>query len=343
MKIIIVLILAFLFCVSNTKVLHHIAILILCFLFASRTTVIPDTLNYIEIYETNLASNDSIEIGYLYLCKFFQSLGFSFNQYLFCILLICLELIYKYTYVLLNKKYIGIALIMLISYFGLYYYGIVLRSSIAITLCYCGIANALIKQTRSSKIALLVLILISSTIHISSLLFLFSFIAFYRISKPILLIVVWTTVFLLTTTSVIPVSQYIESITLALNANRLTRYASMLETADGASLLSWTYILISVIALKYRDRIRNDYDKKVYNCFLNIYICGSLINSLFWQIPGGSRLSMQLLFFEFIIVYYLVFQTGLTRRYGNQLMLAIMYVIIKSFALFHYTPSLLLY
>jgi hypothetical protein len=184
---------------------------------------------------------------------------------------------------------------------------------------------------------------VSSTIHISSLLFLFSFIAFYRISKPILLIVVCATVFLLTTTSIIPVSQYIESITLALNANRLTRYASMLETADGASLLSWTYIVISVIALKFRDRIKNDYDKKVYNCFLNIYICGSLINSLFWQIPGGSRLSMQLLFFEFIIVYYLVFRTDLTRRYGNQLMLVIMYVIIKSFALFHYTPSLLLY
>lgn len=343
MKIIIVLISAYLLCISNTKIFHHIAILLLCILFASRTTAIPDTINYVDIYETNLVSNDSIEIGYLYLCKFFQSLGFSFNQYLFCILLICLELIYKYTCVLLKNKYIGIALIMLISYFGLYYYGIVLRSSIAITLCYCGIANALIKETRSSKITLFILILVSSTIHISSLLFIFSFIAFYQIPKPILLIVICITVLLLTTTSVIPVSQYIESITLALNANRLTRYASMLETADGASLLSWTYILISVVALKFRDSIKNDYDKKVYNCFLNLYLCGSLINSLFWQIPGGSRLSMQLLFFEFIIVYYLVFRVDMMRRYSNQMLLVFFYVLIKSFALFHYTPSLLLY
>lgn len=343
MNIVVVLILAYLLCISNNKVLHHIAILVLCLLFASRNTAIPDTLNYIDIYETNVASNDSIEIGYLYLCKIFQSLGFSFNQYLFCIIWICLELIYKYTCVLLKNRYIGIALIMLISYFGLYYYGIVLRSSIAITLCYCGIANAVIRQTRTSKIILFVLIIVSSTIHISSLLFLVTFIAFHRIPKPLLLTVICVTVFLLTTTAVIPVSQYIESITIAINANRLTRYASMLETSDGASLLSWTYILISLVAVKYRDVIKNDNDKMIYNCFLNLYICGSLINSLFWQIPGGSRLSMQLLFFEFIIIYFIVFRVDLMRRYNNQLLVVSLYVIIKAFALFHYTPSLLLY
>lgn len=343
MKIIIILIIVYLLCISEKKALHQVAILLLCFLFANRATSVPDTLNYIEIYEQNLTIIDNIEIGYLYLCAFFHSLGLSFSQYLFCILFICLEILYKHTSTILRNRHIGIALVMLMSYFGLYYYGIVLRSAIAITICFCGIANVLFKQTPTSKLILLILIILASTIHISSLLFLLAFISFINLPKSILWAIIIATVLLLTTTSIIPISQFIEYVTVGLNANRLTRYASMLETSDGASILSWTYIFISAVALRKKNNIRNDFDKNVCNCFLNLYIFGSLINSLFWQIPGGSRLSAQFLFFEFIVVYYLIFKMDLVRRYGNQLMIGVLYVTIKTFALFHYYPFFFFY
>lgn len=344
MIIIIVLMLVYFLCLSRDRLLHQFAIILLCFLFSGRSSLVPDTLNYEAIYNQNIASDDNIEIGFLYLCCLFKNLGFSFREFLFIITLLCLESVYYYSTFFTSKGNAGTIILLLISYFGLYYYGIVLRSAIAITLCYCGIVNSLRKRSFLSKLSLILIIIIASTIHISTVLFILVFIAFFKIPSYLLKTIICLSIFFLTSTSVIPISQYIYSLTIALNATRLTHYANMLETSDGAGILSWLYVLISILGVKFRNSLlTKGIDNYIYNCFLNLYIFGSLINSILWQIPGGSRVSMQFLFFEFIIIYFLIFRIGLIKKYKYKFISVGAYCLIKTFALFHYIPNLMKY
>ena len=138
MKLIVVYIFSIFLFRSKGKGLHHVAILILSALFSMRGITVPDTEPYMDIYKAG-SNYIGIEQGFLWLCDYFNSWGASFPVFVFFLSIVMLEMWYYCSCKIFGKNSVGVMAIMMLSYFGFYFYGIVLRSAIAITLCYFGI------------------------------------------------------------------------------------------------------------------------------------------------------------------------------------------------------------
>lgn len=327
----------------RSKFSTQLAILILSFLFSSRTDLIPDALPYREMYQ-GLEYN--IEPLFLEVCRIFKSLGFSFQSFLFILSLVLLESCLFATKRLLRNDNHGALLIILMSYFGIYYYGIVLRASISVTICYVGLSFLLTSEKKTKDFVLYELcVLLAMQFHLSSLFMSFIPLCLIRINNKLLYFVSFISLGLLLIESVIPIQQYLEQAVDISGFSRFTSYVVRETRTDRANLLYYLYVFISFLGVyfrKYLDFV-DSRDEITYTTMLNIFVIATLLNNALWQIPQMARLPMLWLYFDFILIYYMIYRNRIRFVKDNPQMILLLYTAISFFGLIHYVPDLLKY
>jgi hypothetical protein len=334
------LILAFIILVitafSSNRAITHVVIIAVSIIFSTRNELVPDTTPYMMMYDGRFLS--SVETGYLTFCDFCRtSLSLNFSQFLFLLSFMSLEIWYFCTKSLLkNVNKLGVLLVLMMSYMGFYFYGIVLRSSIAITLCYVGITLLINKRTWLRYVLYYLIVLLSIQIHQGAILFVFTPICFIRYKSSILYtFVIISTVLLLATT--------LEK----LEFNRFMYYTTQEVNLDkvGVGLLTWISVAIAYVVIYLREKLvyQDERERYIYNFFCNLYVFATLINSAVWQLTAVTRLPMQWLFFEYVLFYFILYRNKnlLIRR--NKVVIAITVSTFYFFSLVHSFPLLLNY
>lgn len=338
MTLIIVIFIASLFAFHKTKNSLHISILLLSYLFSCRSTLVPDTEAYMSIYEYGLDWHEPIEIGFLYLCHIFKNIiHFSFAGFIFVITLLLFETWYYIVKRLLVGYDIRVAFVIFLSYYGIFFYGVVLRSAIAITLCMVGIYYLNSHRTTKSLVIYIVLVLISALFQVGSLLFLFTPLCYRRYSQKTLYTIIYLSVVVLFVSSTSYISTIIEQFSQLVNIGRMGDYASNYVENSGFSIQVLLNIFIGGLLVYCRGNDKFLQDFKTSNLFINMCVFATLIISLLNNFDSGARLGMQWSFFEFIPI------TILATRYKKIYIIMMTYVVIKMFALLHYFPDIFNY
>lgn len=339
--IIVYLLVIFLFSI-NRKWSHQLSIIVLSILFASRNKSVPDTVPYMEMYN-DVSGYGGIEPGFLRICEFFHNLGIPFSVFIFIISIIMLETWYYCTQRIFGKNSVGVMAIMMLSYFGFYFYGMVLRSAIAITLCYIGVMVLLTKKINwYSYLKYYIIVFLAFQFHQSVVLFSLAPLMLVKFNLKLQYLIAVSSFLFLFITDILPIKNYLE---LYLNAYEGSRFGYFLErdfNSTRAGIRSVLYSVISVFSVYCASKVNPNCDqRRIIDFFVNIYIVGAIINSLIWELPAATRLPMNWLFFEFAVVYCVTF-------YNNQLikqkrLIILMYTIISFAVLLHSFPLILNY
>ena len=347
MTLIIFYIIALLICRSNLKGKVHFSIFLFAILFTLRNDLVPDTISYKEIYSQNISEISSIEMGFKYLCYLSNNIfGLSFSQFLFFLTFILMELWYMVTKKMLPNYNYGLLFIGFMSFFGLYYNGIVIRSSIAIIIVYFGILY-LLNGRFKSFLLFSILLVAAFFFHRTTAIFVVALLALKRYNKLVLYIMVALSLIIAITH---PFSSIQNQVELILGfSDEFSKYNSyaMDETKNtGFDFIYTSYILICLLGIMCRDYIEcKDGDKTIYNLFLNLYILGTLLLSIVFDFRAGGRLPMQWLYFEFIVVYFILFKNSKlpTIIKGGNIFVFVLYSLAKFVLLVHRTPLILNY
>lgn len=283
-----------------------------------------------------------VEEGFLKLCEFFSDAGFSFAMFIFVLSLVMLEIWYFCTYFLFKKANTGVLAILMISYFGIYYYGVVLRSAIVITLCYVGITLLFSNLNRFlSLIIFYLLVLLSFQFHMSAVFFCLTPLLLFKIDTKVQYIIAFSSLFLVFFNSFFPLKAYVEQVIGVLDLYRFDYFLNRDLDTGRVSVRSLLYCLISIYIVYINSKTKGLEEKqtKMNNFFINIYIVGAVINSLVWELPAASRLPTNWLFFEYAVIYNAVqnYQNYSKKtKYGIYCLYAVvMFVsLIHSFPLF---------
>lgn len=344
MTIIVVFIIVTILFLSKKRWALHLAILILALLFASRTDLIPDAQAYRFYYEQYEIPN--LEKGYLSFSKFFsKNLQFSFGAFLFVLSLSLLELWLWTTKKLSNLKDVGIQFALMLSYFGFYYYGIVLRSSIAITIVYSLFPILLHSAKKYRYIVYVLGVLFAIQFHQTAIIYLLVPFFLFKINDKYLYVVNVISLALLLTSEVIPIQTYIGEAIDQLGYYRFNTYLEKDLETERANLIAFLFVAISFVAVFYKDRIKyiSKEEETRYIFMMNLTVFGTLLNSLVWQIPAMSRLSYQWLFFEGYIIYMILFRSKSKVLYNYRYPISVALCAVQFFALLHYYPLIMNY
>lgn len=323
---------------------HHIAIVVLSFLFSSRNINVPDTDSYMDMYREG-TSFYGVEEGFLKLCEFFSDAGFSFAMFIFVLSLVMLEIWYFCTYFLFKKANTGVLAILMISYFGIYYYGVVLRSAIVITLCYIGITLLFSNINRVlSLIIFYLIILLAFQFHMSAVFFCLAPILLIKIDTRIQYIIAISSLFLLFFNNFFPLKAYVEQVIGFLDLYRFDYFLNRDLDSGRVSVRSLLYCFISIYIVYVNSKTKglDEEQVKLNNFFINIYIFGALINSLVCELPAASRLPMNWLFFEYAVIYNAV-QNYQHYSKRTKKCIYFLYVAVLYFSLLHSFPLFLNY
>lgn len=317
----------------------QLAILLLCLFFSCRNELVPDTANYMAMYEQGLDFPENIEIGYLYLCHFFKNVvHFPFQLFLFVIELFLFESWYFISSRLIGKKIINGAFILFVSYYGFFFFGIVLRAAIAITICFWAIYFLLTKSNKTRFILYYVLVCISALIHVGGLLFLVAPLLNKHLSKKLLYLVIICAVVIMFILNGGFISSYIERFSAIISMGRASSYIENYDNEVSISILTWINYAIAFFIVFFREKKAVQYTTSKYlDFFINLCVFAVLINSLFFRFYSGARLSMQWSFFEFIPLI------SLSSYSRAKWKIVLVYSLVKFVALIHYYPLILNY
>lgn len=342
MNLIIVFCLASFLVLTNKKVLMQTAILIVTLLFALRTNV-PDISNYEDIYVNPLEYGDGIEYGFLVFCDFFRNiLGISFRPFLFIITLLLFEIWLFLSVKLLDTYRVGLAFVIFLSYWGIFFYGIVFRAAISITLCYIALYILLKYNNKWKYLYVVLFILLATNLQVGSILFFFSFLLNRRLSSLFLYIVISLSIIFLFASSLLPIESYITAFSLLIESARIYHYSEHIDDSQGISIITWVYILSSFLLVYYRRFISADlFVNRVYNLFLNMFVFGTLLSSILCNVDSASRFPAQWLFFDFIVFFILLTKNNSVYIRKMQYPFASLIALVKIYALLHYFPLLL--
>ena len=321
---------------------HHVAILLLSLLFSTRNKDVPDTEPYMNMFrDSHYYSN--VEDGFLKICELFSSIGVSFQFFIFVLSLMMIELWYACTRKLFGPDKVGMMAIMMFSYFGFYFYGIVLRSAMAITLCYFGILLLfVIKRKICSVISFYFVVFLAYHLHQSSAIFVFAPLMMIKINYKLQYAIALSSFVLLFFSQVTPIHDYVE-ITTSLGENRFGQYLERELYSTGAGFRDFLYSIISIYAIYCSSKIPlGCKGRPIVVYFVNLFVCGSLINSLIWEIPVAARLPMNWLFFEFAVVYGVTQNTIIFNKQTKQTIL-VLYSILVFCLLLNSVPLILNY
>lgn len=340
MKIIIILIIAFLFFLSKNKKMHQIAILLLSYFFANRNIKVPDTIPYMDMYELG-TDYLGAEEAFLKLCEFANGLGLSFVVFLFILTFITLEIWYFCTKCLFGENAVSWMAILLFSYFGVYYLGAVLRSSIGIAICYLGMTVLLKKGFKLWPVVIYyALVFISYSIQQSTALFLIAPLALFSLKDKYLYIITTCALVLCVSSTVLPINDLLLNISAFMGSTRFNYYTD-LDLTIGVKVFDLFLMIIGYIAIYSRKQFENYTFYKYYTFFLHLYVYALLVLSLVNNIPAGARLAMNWLYFEFVLVYFLVFKSNIIKT--SKGFVAFIIVAFSLFMHFHSYPLFLEY
>ena len=342
MTLIIILLLSFILAKSKNWQIQQVSILLMVFLFGLRSYGIPDVENYIEMYRDTLDYDDGIEYGFLLLCHFFKTIGFEFHGFLLLITFLMFESWWYLTRKITDSNIIFFPFIIFCSYWGVYYYGIVLRSAIAITLMFWGIFFLYSYKKKLGITLFSLFLFLSITIQIGSLLFLLVFLFRREIKAFYLYITVALSSLLLITGAFSSIGQYVVAISSFMGSQRFGHYVENMDGSDGASIRAWSYIVFAIMFICLRKYLNeNERLREWYNLFLNMFILALVINSALWEIPVASRLPSQFLFFDYFLFYFVVCKSKSVhiRKASGPILLIV--TMIKLFSLIHYFPDVL--
>lgn len=263
---------------------------------------------------------------YLLLNKLFLSLNFDFNSFLFCMLVLMIGVWHYSTKKILQD--IHLALLLFISFIGIFFWGVVLRAALGLTMGYLAFVILQNKENNYRYYCFYTLITIATFFHYSIALFaIFPLFVHRYYSASILYFILVLLLF-------IPLInlQYLLSGVLnsALNIDIFTRFSGYMSNDDYYS---------NVYPLRYVKNIFFGFcfvyarmyllsKKEIYNYFLNIYIIGCMIAmGLHFIGAGGSRLALNCFFFEFLL-WGLIYQ-GSSFKKKSMLLLLIAFAVIN--------------
>lgn len=282
-------------------------------LFSSRGDNVPDTTVYKNMYY-GIEHNKFLQTEPLYLLinKFFLLLGFEFNSFLFFVLLFMIYLWHNSTKRIL--KDIPLALLLFMSFVGIFFWGVVLRAALGLTISYLAFVILQNKQNKYRYYYFYLLIAIATFFHYSIAIFAifplfvnryYSSSIFYCILLFLLFIPLINLQYLL--------SELLNSV---LNIDIFNRFSGYMSDDDYYSnVYPIRYVKNIFLAFCFvRARGFIIHNMNIYNYFLNIYIVGCILAmGLHFIGAGGSRLALNCFFFEFLL-FCLIYQNSCFRK-----------------------------
>lgn len=346
MNIILFFIFVFLILLCNkSKFIVQFCIIGISLYFSFRNDLVPDTAAYKDMFYGSIEYfSTHIEFGFLKYAEWFHALGFSFQQFLFVTCLIEMEIWYWVTRKLFPSYNIGILLVLCLCYYGIYFYGIVLRASIAISIGYLGfyfLLNSKYSYLRR-YIIFFGLLLLAVSFHASAWLYVLCpfFLVCYKNRTKFVFIIAAIVFGALLTVSTL--NSYMEFIIG--NVEGMSRFSNYLTNSEeGTVYFGWFFSLIIVFLAIWSTLRENELkSNRIFNFFMNAYFVGFLSLSLTLHIPAGSRFGMMLTFFEFIVVYYLIYRWRIQSQ-NIRIICMFGYIIVRFAYLIHQVPLLLNY
>lgn len=338
----------FLACMIRHKVSIHVGILLLSVLLSMRNDLVPDTIPYKEMYMINSTQESNKEVLFLYLCHFFNNiLGLSFSQFLFIITFFSGEIWLFVTKKIVKTQNYGWLFICYISFFGLYYHGIVLRAALAIIVCYVGMPYML-KQDLRGYIIFIGLVMLAFFFHKTSIFYLLTFLGLLKFQNWFLYGLIILAVIFDIIHPFASVQKQLESMFLIVeDAGEFGRFAGYIENESrsvGVDFIHLSYMVIALFGIKMRNKIvGSNAEIKTYNFFLNLYVLGIVTYALLLDFRAAARIPAYWLCFEFIVVYFMLFRNNNKLIYTYRLPLLAIICIAKFILLVHRTPMILSY
>lgn len=282
-------------------------------LFSFRGLTVPDTDNYIKYYYSPVNGG---ELEYLYslMCEFANSLGLSFNVFLLLFQSILFFLWFKTT-----RKYfddIHLPFLVFLSFMGIYYFGIIIRSAMGMCMCYYALTYLF--NNRSIKGYFVYYLIVTLSLFFHQAMIVFYFLPFFVLkyySHKVLLIILLISVILPLTNFQVLIVKVLEIFIKLFSVNKFLSYTQVHANLNFHGIYSLTmikYLLVAFLFIWLRPRVIKKND--LYNLFLNIYVVGVFLIALTYFITAGNRLAYLFFFFEFVLVGILYENSNLPKK-----------------------------
>lgn len=319
---------------------------LLLWMFSFRSNEIPDTAIYRWMYDDPISRLDINEIGFLYLGILFQDItGADYEAFNVFVVCLCIILWYNASLLILpEKENRGMLFLIFLSFYGFFYLGITIRNCLSELLILCGF-GCYMRMNGTKRIYLYyAFILLAMLTHRSAALFIFILPAillkipkhwYYRIF--FICIIMWLVSGASWSRGIVGQFSKLSMF------EKLDNYSSSTESAP--SLLSLQILMnwiVSYFAIKFRHNIDMNY-KVLYERFLKTNILGLLTMSLIWSIPTSYRFYNMFFFFNFILIYLMVYHNRLITDKSRKQALSFAISIVYFAILLHSFPEILFY
>lgn len=307
----------------------------LLWLFSFRTTDIPDTQIYMYMYDDPLGRMEVNELGFLMIGQLFKNLtNAEFTEFYMTVIGLCMIIWAFVTRKLLGKdSYLGFCFLLFLSFYGFFYFGVAFRNSLSELLLFIGISYYVMSEKKVALLVFVFFVILAFFIHRSSVAFLlliplikqrFKVQTYY--SFYLLCIIVWLIIGTIFARSFVGLFQQIEVL------SKLENYSRSSEASPSIlSLQILSNLFLSIAAIYSKQYIKEKY-KHIYNCFLNINMVGLFAQSLLWSVPTSYRFYNMFFFYNFVILYLMIFENvKIKNNFGRKtlsLLVSIAYFVI---------------
>ncbi len=329
---------------TRNKYLHQFLILFLAFFFSTRNENVPDTENYLFHYDNALVELMDVtgDIGMVALNYLFNNiLNLPFSVFLFILTFLLMEICYYATKRIVSSQYVGMVFLLFMSFYGFFYFGIVIRNGVALALSYFSI-SFLITNESWKKIKFVGVMLLALLFHKSAIL-LFPILLLINMKMTYYRAIIWF-VFSLLLIGLGSVSIVSDSLKLleSVDTYSYDRYNAYTDETT-TKLFTATYIMdffITIISIWGLRFVRNDIRQK-YELTLKVILLGFSVYCLLWQLPGISRIAGMYFFMSsiafYIFVYCNKFRLSIAMKKSLTLMISLSYfaslIIIQKYIL----------
>ena len=318
----------------------------LLWLFSFRTNEIPDTSVYSWMYEDSMSRMDVNEIGYLYICNLVNTYaGIDLVTFFLIQIAFCLIVWYNITKrILTDETDFGMCFLLFVAFYGFFYFGVTTRNALSEILVLCGFGNFLVLKNKKRYYFYFLFILLASLIHRSAAIF----IVLLPIlkSKPstsllfrcyFLCVVFW----LLGGAGIS--RGIVDEFSKISLFSKLENYSTSKETVPSMlSLQILINLVLTFVAIAQKKFINEEY-RNTYRYFLNLNMIGLVTLSLIWPVPTSYRFYNMFFFFNYILLYLLIFQNKNFKLRGVKSIMAVFVSIVYFATLIHAFPFMLIY
>jgi len=273
----------------------------LILIFSHRGTSVPDTEAYMSVFNSTDKSG-GMEILFTWMSQFLNSIGLSFNGFLFVYQLILFSL-WFYT----SSKHfedIHLPFLVFFPFMGIYNFGIIIRAGMGLCLCYFAITYLLYHKNLKGYLIYFAIVTLSILFHKAMIVFYILPLFMFKNFNTVVLLVLLIFAILIPLFNIQRlVADAFEAYIKFFSSEKLLTYTQFHAKFDAHAVYSKTmikYWLLALLFLSLRSRVITK--REIYNSFLNIYIFGVLLITLTHFIDAGNRLAYMFFFFEFALV-----------------------------------------